>query len=378
MKKELYFFLLLMFYFSVINSQNLSPNTTGNFTFIPESPLDDKPIEVYFHIPSGDITTMPILFSFHGASRNADDYRDFWIDMANDNNFIVIAPQFSDDYYPGLGDDYLMGNVYVDGDNPTPQTRNPENEWTFSVIDPLFDLIVNDINGTQTGYKAWGHSGGAQFLHRLLMFLPESRVEIAVCSNAGWYTVPEYGISFPYGIDNSEIYESDLINIFSNKLIVHLGENDNDPNSAGLRHNNVLDNQQGLNRFDRGNYFYNYSMSFAEEINVFFNWELYTVPNVGHNAQEMANDALEYLLAANLNVNNLNPSNLKFFPNPSSTHIYLNHSKNFKAVIFDLSGKEVINELITDKIDISCLEKGNYILVLKDEINTTTHIITKN
>ena len=367
-----------MFYFSVINSQNLSPNSTGNFTFIPESPLDDKPIEVYFHIPLGDITTMPILFSFHGASRNADDYRDFWIDMANDNNFIVIAPQFSDDYYPGLGDDYLMGNVYVDGDNPTPQTRNPENEWTFSVIDPLFDLIVNDINGTQTGYKAWGHSGGAQFLHRLLMFLPESRVEIAVCSNAGWYTVPEYGISFPYGIDNSEIYESDLINIFSNKLIVHLGENDNDPNSAGLRHNNVLDNQQGLNRFDRGNYFYNYSMSFAEEINVFFNWELYTVPNVGHNAQEMANDALEYLLATNLNVNNLNPSNLKFFPNPSSTHIYLNHSKNFKAVIFDLSGKEVINELITDKIDISCLEKGNYILVLKDEINTTTHIITKN
>ena len=367
-----------MFYFSVINSQNLSPNTTGNFTFIPESPLDDKPIEVYFHIPSGDITTMPILFSFHGASRNADDYRDFWIDMANDNNFIVIAPQFSDDYYPGLGDDYLMGNVYVDGDNPTPQTRNPENEWTFSVIDPLFDLIVNDINGTQTGYKAWGHSGGAQFLHRLLMFLPESRVEIAVCSNAGWYTVPEYGISFPYGIDNSEIYESDLINIFSNKLIVHLGENDNDPNSAGLRHNNVLDNQQGLNRFDRGNYFYNYSMSFAEEINVFFNWELYTAPNVGHNAQEMANDALEYLLATYLNVNNLNPSNLKFFPNPSSTHIYLNHSKNFKAVIFDLSGKEVINELITDKIDISCLEKGNYILVLQDEINTTTHIITKN
>ena len=234
-----------------------------------------------------------------------------------------------------------MGNVYVDGDNPTPQTRNPENEWTFSVIDPLFDLIVNDINGTQTGYKAWGHSGGAQFLHRLLMFLPESRVEIAVCSNAGWYTVPEYGISFPYGIDNSEIYESDLINIFSNKLIVHLGENDNDPNSAGLRHNNVLDNQQGLNRFDRGNYFYNYSMSFAEEINVFFNWELYTVPNVEHNAQEMANDALEYLLATNLNVNNLNPSNLKFFQNPSSDYIFIDNNHDIDVSIFDLNGKKV-------------------------------------
>ena len=92
----------------------------------------------------------------------------------------------------------------------------------------------------------------------------------------------------------------------------------------------------------------------------------------------MANDALEYLLASNLNINNPNPADPKFFPNPSSKYIYLNHSKNYKAVIFDFSGKQVIRELITDKIDISCLEKGNYILVLEDEINTTAHIITKN
>ena len=61
--------------------------------------------------------------------------------MANENSFIVIAPEFSSEHYPELGDDYLMGNVYIDGDNPTTESRNPENEWTFSVIEPLFDLM---------------------------------------------------------------------------------------------------------------------------------------------------------------------------------------------------------------------------------------------
>ena len=57
---------------------------------------------------------MPIVFSFHGAGRNGDDYRDFWIDMANQHGFMVFAPRFSSSNYPGFGDNYLMGNVFED------------------------------------------------------------------------------------------------------------------------------------------------------------------------------------------------------------------------------------------------------------------------
>ena len=309
--KKLYFFYLLIFFSSTFCAQNLSPNSTGSFTYNPVGPLDNQPVEVYYHIPSGDISTMPILFSFHGASRNADDYRDFWINMADENSFIVIAPKFSIDYYPELGDDYLMGNVYIDGDNPTPESRNPENEWTFSVVEPLFDSIVSDIGGTQTEYKAWGHSGGAQFLHRLLMFITDVRIDVAVCSNAGWYTVPENeihypcGNSLPFGPANNIFYflqsTSDGLNFnieqfFSKKLIVHLGTNDTDPNSSGLRHNDVVDNQQGLNRYVRGNYFFNTGQAYAQDLNTPFNWEQHDVLGANHQGQVMANDALQFFL----------------------------------------------------------------------------------
>ena len=103
-------------YFSTF-SQNLNSNSTGSFLYYPTSGLPS--VKVFYHIPQGDITVLPIIFSFHGASRNADDYRDYWISMSNSNNFMVFAPEFSSQKYPGLGDNYLMGNVFDDGDNPT-------------------------------------------------------------------------------------------------------------------------------------------------------------------------------------------------------------------------------------------------------------------
>ena len=93
------------------SSQNLTSNSTGSFTFNPESPIDRPSVEVFYHIPSGDLSSMPILFSFHGASRNADDYRDYWIDMANQNGFMVFSPEFSTWNYPGLGDNLMMGTI---------------------------------------------------------------------------------------------------------------------------------------------------------------------------------------------------------------------------------------------------------------------------
>lgn len=331
---------LLVFITAFSTAQNLNSNSTGSFTYTPNGPLSDQPVDVYYNIPPGDITTMPILFSFHGAGRNAVDYRDYWINMSNTNGFIVIAPEFSTDFYPGLGDDYLMGNVFDDGDNPSSESRNPENEWTFSVIEPLFDYIKADISGNQMSYRAWGHSGGSQFLHRFLFFKPNSRLEVAVCSNAGWYTVPEDGVSFPYGIDNSELPESNITHAFETKLIVHLGESDTNQNSSGLRHNTVVDNQQGLNRFVRGNYFFNTSEAEAEDMDVTFNWEIDTVPNVGHNAQQMANDALPHILSSALGLVNDNFINFEIGPNPVKNEIRFNNNANFSKIeIFNLLGQ---------------------------------------
>lgn len=375
---------LLVFITAFSTAQNLNSNSTGSFTYIPSGPLSDQPVEVYYHIPSGDITTMPFVFSFHGSGRDGDTHRDFWIDMANDNGFIVIAPEFSSNNYPGLGDNYLMGNVFDDGDNPTPGSRNPENEWTFSVIEPLFDAILNDISSTQTSYKAWGHSGGSQFLHRFLFFKPDSRLEVAVCSNAGWYTVPEAGVSFPYGIDNSELPESNIIHAFATKLIVHLGESDTNQNSSGLRHNTVVDNQQGLNRFVRGNYFFNTSQAEAEDIDVAFNWEIDTVPNVGHNAQQMANDALPHILSSGLGVENDDFINFQIGPNPTKNELHFDNSQaNFSKIeVFNLSGQtvKIINNIKSNQKSIvfNELSHGIYILRFSNQMDSKIFRIIKN
>ena len=375
--------ILLVFITVISVAQNLNSNSTGSFTYTPSGPLSDQPVEVYYHIPSGNISTMPIIFSFHGAGRNADNYRDFWINMADENSFIVIAPEFSSDNYPGLGDNYLMGNVFDDGDNPSPESRNPENEWTFSVIEPLFDYIKADISGNQTSYKAWGHSGGSQFLHRFLFFIPDSRLEVAVCSNAGWYTVPELGVSFPYGLENSELPESNISHAFATKLIVHLGESDNNEDASGLRHNSVVDNQQGLNRFVRGNYFFNTSEDEAEDMDVVFNWQINMVPNVGHNAQLMANDALPHILSSSLGVENEDFINFIIGPNPIKNQIHFNNTQTnfYKIEVFNLLGQTIstINNIKSNQksLFLNYLSNGIYILRFSNDMYSKTFKIIK-
>ena len=84
------------------------------------------------------------------------------------------------------------------------------------------------------------------------------------------------------------------------------------------------------------------------------------------------------IINPSLTNNNYNISNLiDLFPNPSSKYINVNIDSVLEAVVFDLLGKELIRENVTDKLDISQLEKGTYILNLSDGINTSTHKIIK-
>jgi hypothetical protein len=360
------------------HSQILSQNSTGAFIFTPQSPLNRPPVEVFYHIPNADIAMMPVLMVFHGASRDGDNHRDYWIDMANIHGFMVFAPEFSSSNYPGLGDNYLMANIFDDGDNPSPETFNNKNEWTFSTLDPLFDYIKAAISGTQENYSAWGHSGGAQFLHRFVMYLPNSNLNTAVCSNAGWYTVSETGVSFPYGIDNGQLPNEDLTTAFSKKLIVHLGQNDNDPNS-GLRRNAVVDAQQGIHRLERGQYFFNTSQAKAQSMTVPFNWEKQELPGVGHDPQLMANDALQYILPSFLSVATFEDHlPIKLYPNPTQTATVTISSLNTELItieVFNTLGQQVMTETLTNNtLNVSNLNPGVYIL----KITQNNATVTKN
>lgn len=253
---------------------------TQSFTYTGHLPLQDKPIEVYYHIPESAHSTSPVLFAFHGAGREGEYSRNALVNKADDYGVILIAPTFSDQFYPG-SDRYNLGNVFEDGDRPSSTTLNTPTEWTFAVIEPLFDYFTGQIGSEETSYDLYGHSAGGQFVHRLILLNSGLRFNRAVPAASGWYTVPDTAITFPYGIDEAPVDLLSLYELFGRRVHVLVGEDDDDPSSAGLRHNSQAD-AQGLNRVDRAIHFYNRSGEIASVAKQTFRWRFHLVPDVAH------------------------------------------------------------------------------------------------
>tara|TARA_Y100001936_G_scaffold231556_1_gene255620 strand:- start:134 stop:1051 length:918 start_codon:yes stop_codon:yes gene_type:complete len=263
----------------------------GNGMFIFS--FNNIDVEVFYHVPVSYSSSSKIVFGLHGGSRDAEGLRDNMIQKSIDYNFILIAPRFSSSNF-SLGDGYNLGNVYVDGDNPTTSTLNDENEWSFSIIEPLFDSVKNSLSLESEKYNLFGFSAGAQFVHRFIQFKPDARFDKVVAGAAGWYTVPDNSIPFPYGYDNSILISTNLSNLLSSDLHIQVGALDNNPNSAGLRHNEYAD-AQGLNRVTRAVHFFETGQNIAESSNYNFNWSLHIIQGAGHNLIPNAENACDLM-----------------------------------------------------------------------------------
>ena len=78
-------------------------------------------------------------------------------------------------------------------------------------------------------------------------------------------------------------------------------------------------------------------------------------------------------------VDDQNQLDISIYPNPSSDIVYIDGNyTQLKAVVYDILGKQVMKESITNSIDISQLEKGVYILQLSDGAKVSTQRIIKN
>ncbi|WP_338409000.1 hypothetical protein [uncultured Flavobacterium sp.] len=278
------------------SDQNILLNslTTGSglFSYSYTTAGYAKTINVYYFIPENKTDTSPVLFVFHGSDRNAKDYRNTMITKATALGFIVIAPEFSNVNFPG-GDAYNLGNVFIDGDNPSAATINAEDRWTFSIIEPLFDHIKTHINNTNFTYNIYGHSAGGQFVHRFMMFKPNARVNKAVVSGSGWYTFPN-NVVFPYGLNESSLENLDLPVFFSKKVCVQVGANDDNPNDAGLRHN-VFADAQGLNRKERAIAYFQFCQAQAFTSGSTFQWSFHLIDNADHNYINASENAVHLI-----------------------------------------------------------------------------------
>jgi hypothetical protein len=262
---------------------SITPGTTGSFQFSGYAPLRDRPVKVWYDAPN-DLTTAEVLVVMHGQSRTGEDYRNSWIAHARRAGALLLVPEFSEALYPG-SDAYNLGNI----------EREPESRWSFSLIEPLFDHIRADSGNRSDGYYLYGHSAGAQFVHRLLLF-KQNRVKGAVAANAGWYTAPEPQVEFPYGLRGSPITDAGLRRALAAPLTVLLGESDTDPNDPDLRHSSGAD-RQGPHRLARGHFFFAAGRTTAGALGTRFGWTLQTVPGAVHSNGDMAAAAARVLFA---------------------------------------------------------------------------------
>jgi len=244
-------------------------------------------IPVWTYVPKkGNTSNQPIAIIMHGTKRDADRYRDEWAALAEQYDFIVVAPQFSKAAFPKAAN-YNLGGVFRGKGKDKDKKLQDEGLWAFSAIEPLFTKVVDLLESNQIKYTLYGHSAGAQFVHRFLLYKPKARVRRYIAANAGWYTMPDFDKIYPYGLNGAEIRKSALKKALQKDVIILLGDQDIDKTSSSLRRTPEA-MKQGVNRFERGHFFFNQARERARKLGVVFGWKLGIVRGAGHHNRQMA------------------------------------------------------------------------------------------
>lgn len=238
--------------------------------------------------PAAWNSTGRVVLVMHGVNRDADRYRDQWCDLADRHGFLLVVPEFSRTKFPG--DTWYNFGGMTDASG----TPRPREAWSFGVLDRVFADVRARTGARRTTYSLYGHSAGAQFVHRALLFAASPAVEAVVAANAGWYTLPVFDESFPYGLKESPATEADVRAFLASPLVLQLGEADIDPNHSSLRRTAEAD-RQGPHRFARGQHFLAVGRREAARYGVPLAWRLVTVPGVGHSNGKMAEHAAREL-----------------------------------------------------------------------------------
>ena len=268
----------------VLTACTEQPRPSGDITFeFDKWAGPDVLVNVF--VPESATATTPIVIVMHGASRDLPRYYGDWRKEGEEHGFIVVVPHFSRDGFPGSAH-YNLGWVF----DPGTGAMRPREEWAFSAIEPLFDAVVERIDGEQAQYTLYGHSAGSQFVHRFLYFVPEARVKRAIAANAGWYTMPDFGVDWPYGLSESGIMPDVLKSYFGRDLVVLLGDADVIREDEDLRKTPEAE-LQGPHRFARGHTFFRVARARAADLEVDFGWRLQEVAGAGHSNALMTPDA---------------------------------------------------------------------------------------
>lgn len=244
-----------------------------------ECPNGTEPITVFTYKPP-TYRNGPLLVVCHGVQRNAEDYRNYAITMAERFGAIVVAPMFDAQRFPSAR--YQRGGLTgADG------TVQPPAAWTYAVIPRLVAHIRAEEGRADLPYYLIGHSAGGQFLVRLAAFMPGEAVRI-VAANPGSHLFPTREQEFGYGFGAlpAELASDETLRRYlAVALTIYLGTDDIHPRPSFDASPPAM--KQGPHRLARGRACFEQARALAKERGWAFNWRKVETEGVGHEAAFM-------------------------------------------------------------------------------------------
>ena len=185
-----------------------------------------------------------------------------------------------------------------------------DKSW-YKQAEMLLHLCLQELNtftGANTAQlRFFGHSGGAQFVHRYLMAYPH-RVEFAIVSAAGWYTFPDPALKFPYGIRATASLPSVIFNpeAYLKVPIIVLVGTDDTKQSKDLRNMDRINKQQGFTRIDRARNWVAAMQAQARAYGISSQVSILELAETGHSLTDLGNEIS--LIESVMNFNRSNDS----------------------------------------------------------------------
>jgi pimeloyl-ACP methyl ester carboxylesterase len=213
--------------------------------------------------------------------RNADQYLEFAIPMADRFGMILVSPRLDEGAFPDE-EWYQRGGVLIAGGEV-----NPKERWMFNVVDAIVADVRTRENRPTLPFYLIGHSAGAQFLVRLAAFQPGEARRI-VAGNAGSLLFPSTDHGFGYGLGGlpAELRDDAMLRQYlAAPLTLYLGTADTAPrrrfdaSAAGMK--------QGPHRYARNLACYALAEAMAKERGWTFGWRKVEAPGIEHDAARM-------------------------------------------------------------------------------------------
>ena len=256
--------------------------TTGSGRFdlaLPEGHATPE-LPVWYHLPANPAPGRPIVIVLHGTSRAARASRDNWAGHAEAGGFTVAVPEFELAPFPNPA--YAYANLWQE---EPPHERFGWEASYGRFIDLLFDQLREESGSTEEQFTLYGHSAGAAFAHRYVLFAPIDRTSQAIIANSGWYTLLDPALPLPFGIGNADLSNDRLRAFLGKQLTVLVGDRDRSGPYPGWWPEGCR--FQGEHRVARSLTWFEGARRLAERLETPFNWHWQSVPEVAHENAKM-------------------------------------------------------------------------------------------